>query len=90
MAAMPFNFSSPEFSRHHKMQKSLVSLVSQAHPVHMNSILHILLVIPYFPYLLLFSIFHWSTRALQYFNLFINRLKLGSFSMLFAVVVDHI
>ena len=36
-AAMPFNFSSPEYLSHHKTPKNRVSPVSRASPAHMNS-----------------------------------------------------
>ena len=36
-AAMPFNFSSPEYLSHHWTRKSRVSPVSRASPAHMNS-----------------------------------------------------
>ena len=36
-AAMPFNFSSPEFLSHHKTRKNRVSPVSRASPAHINS-----------------------------------------------------
>ena len=36
-AAMPFNFSSPEYLNPHKRRKNLVSPVSRASPAHMNS-----------------------------------------------------
>ena len=35
--AMPFNFSSPEYSSHHRTRKNRVSLVSRVSPAHMNS-----------------------------------------------------
>ena len=36
-AAMPFNFSSPEYLSHHRTRKNRVSPVSRASPAHMNS-----------------------------------------------------
>ena len=36
-AAIPFNFSSPEYLSHHRTRKSRVSPVSRASPAHMNS-----------------------------------------------------
>ena len=36
-AAMPFNFSSPEYLSPHKRRKDRVSPVSRASPAHMNS-----------------------------------------------------
>ena len=36
-AAMPFNFSSPEYLSPHKRRKNRVSPVSRASPAHMNS-----------------------------------------------------
>ena len=36
-AAMPFNFSSPEYLGPHKRRKNRVSPVSRASPAHMNS-----------------------------------------------------
>ena len=36
-AAMPFNFSSPEYLSHHRMPKNRASPVSRASPAHMNS-----------------------------------------------------
>ena len=36
-AAMPFNFSSPEYLSHHRTRKNQVSPVSRASPAHMNS-----------------------------------------------------
>ena len=38
-AAMPFNFSSPEYLSHHRARKNRVSPVSRASPAHMNSTL---------------------------------------------------
>ena len=42
-AAMPFNFSSPEYLSHHRTRKNRVSPVSRASPAHMNSPLKIVL-----------------------------------------------
>ena len=39
-AAMPFNFSSPEYLSHHRTRKNRVSPVSRASPAHMNSPLY--------------------------------------------------
>ena len=36
-AAMPFNFSSPEYLSHHRTRKNRVSPVGRASPAHMNS-----------------------------------------------------
>ena len=36
-AAVPFNFSSPEYLSPHKRRKNRVSPVSRASPAHMNS-----------------------------------------------------
>ena len=36
-AAIPFNFSSPEYLSHHRTRKNRVSPVSRASPAHMNS-----------------------------------------------------
>ena len=36
-AAMPFNFSSPEYLSHYRTGKNRVSPVSRASPAHMNS-----------------------------------------------------
>ena len=36
-AAMPFNFSFPEYLSHHRTRKNRVSPVSRASPAHMNS-----------------------------------------------------
>ena len=36
-AAMPFNFSSPEYLSHHRTRENRVSPVGRASPAHMNS-----------------------------------------------------
>ena len=45
-AAMPFNFSSPEFLSHHRRRKNRDSPVSRASPAHMNSTLDPVCTVP--------------------------------------------